>query len=115
MDGACFANALIALGCSPAEATWKAGVDILSFGVTKNGALAAEAVVLFEKRLAEEFVFRRKPGGHLFSKIRLLAAQWDAYLTEDLWLSNATHANSMAQQMGGRPSRYTLASPCPIR
>jgi len=99
VDGARFANALVALGCSPAEATWKAGVDILSFGATKNGALAAEAVVLFEKGLAEEFAFRRKRGGHLFSKMRLLAAQWDAYLTDDLWLRNATHANAMAQQM----------------
>ena len=99
VDGARFANALVAFGCSPAEATWKAGVDILSFGATKNGALAAEALVLFEKGLAEEFAFRRKRGGLLFSKLRLLAAQWGAYLTDNLWLSNAAHANAMAKQM----------------
>jgi len=100
MDGARFANAVVALHCSPAEATWKAGVDVLSFGATKNGALAAEAVVLFDKGLAEEFAFRRKRGGHLFSKMRLLSAQWDAYLNDDLWLKNARHANAMAARLG---------------
>ena len=75
MDGARFANALVTLGCSPAEATWKAGVDILSFGATKNGALAAEAVVIFAERLrarAGEMGFRRKRAAHLFSKMRFL-------------------------------------------
>ena len=99
MDGARFANALVTLGYSPAEATWKAGIDIVPFGATKNSALAAEAVVLFEKGLAEEFAFRRKRGGHLFSKMRLLAAQWDAYLTDNLWLTNVAYANAMAQRM----------------
>ena len=99
MDGARFANALAALDCAPADITWKAGVDVLSLGATKNGALAAEAVVFFDSDLAAEFPFRRKRGGHLFSKMRLLAAQMQAYLTDDLWLANARHANALAARM----------------
>ena len=99
MDGARFANALVALGCSPAEASWKAGVEVLSFGATKNGALAAEAIVLFRPDLREELAFRRKRGGHLFSKMRFLSAQLDAYLADDLWLRNARHANAMAARL----------------
>ena len=99
MDGARFANAVAGLGCSAAEASWKAGVDVLSFGATKNGALTAEAVVLFDKDLARDFGYRRKRGGHLFSKMRFLAVQWDAYVTGDLWLRNAAHANAMATRM----------------
>jgi len=99
MDGARFANALAALGCSPAEATWKAGVDALSFGATKNGALGAEAVVLFRPELAATFAYRRKRGGHLFSKMRFLSAQLNAYLDDDLWLRNAAHANAMARRL----------------
>jgi threonine aldolase len=99
MDGARFANALVTLGCSPAEMTWEAGVDVLSFGATKNGALAAEAVVFFDLALARDFAFRRKRAGHLFSKLRFLSAQLDAYLTDDLWLKNARHANAMAQRL----------------
>ncbi|MDV7339377.1 low specificity L-threonine aldolase [Terasakiella sp. A23] len=99
MDGARFANALITAGCSAADLTWKAGVDVLSFGATKNGAMCAEAVIFFNRDLAREAGFKRKRGGHLFSKMRYLAAQWDAYLTDDLWLSNAQHANKMAQRL----------------
>ncbi len=99
MDGARFANALAFLGTSPAEFTWRAGVDILSFGATKNGALAAEAVVIFDKKLAEEFAFRRKRAGHLFSKMRFLSAQLDAYLEGGLWLKTARHANAMAKRL----------------
>ena len=99
MDGARFANAVAALACTPAEISWKAGVDVLSFGATKNGALGAEAVVFFDKDLAETFAFRRKRGGHLFSKMRLLSAQMDAYLSDGLWLRNARHANAMAAHM----------------
>jgi threonine aldolase len=99
MDGARFANALVRLGCSPAELTWKAGVDVLSFGATKNGALAAEVVVFFRPELAEGFAFRRKRAGHLFSKMRFLSAQLDAYLTGDLWLRLARHANAMADRL----------------
>lgn len=99
MDGARFTNALETLGCTPAEITWKAGVDILCFGATKNGVLVAEAVVLFDKQLATEFSYRRKRGGHLFSKMRVMSAQMEAYLTDNLWRRNAAHANAMAQRM----------------
>lgn len=99
MDGARFANALVSLNCSPADITWKAGVDVLSFGASKNGALASEAVVFFDKSMAREFEFRRKRGGHLFSKMRLLACQMEAYLQDDLWLKNARHANAMAMRL----------------
>jgi len=102
MDGARFANALVSLGCSPAEITWKAGVDILSFGGTKNGCLAAEALVVFAPSLAESLAFRRKRAGHLFSKMRFLSAQLLAYLTDDLWLANARHANAAAQSLAQR-------------
>ena len=96
LDGARFANALVALGCSPAEATWKAGVDALALGATKNGVLAGELVVLFDPGKAEELGYRRKRGGHLLSKMRFLSAQLEAYLADDLWLRNARHANAMA-------------------
>jgi len=101
MDGARFANALETLGCSPAEATWRAGVDVLSFGATKNGAIAAEAVVFFDASDAVDFGYRRKRGGHLFSKMRFLSAQLEAYLCDDLWLQNAKHANAMAVRLAG--------------
>ncbi len=99
MDGARFANAIATLQCTPAELTWKAGVDVLSLGATKNGALAAEAVIFFDTTLKNHFEFRRKRGGHLFSKMRLLACQMEAYLANDLWLKNAKHANSMARKL----------------
>jgi threonine aldolase len=99
MDGARFANALVHLNCSPAEATWKRGVDVLSLGATKNGALCAEAVVFFDPKRADEFERRRKRAGHLWSKQRFLSAQLLAYLEEGLWLDNARHANSMASRM----------------
>jgi threonine aldolase len=96
MDGARFANAVAALGCSPAELTWRAGVDALSLGATKNGALAAEAVVFFDPARAEGFAYRRKRGGHLLSKMRFFSAQLEAYLADGLWLANAAQANRMA-------------------
>lgn len=99
MDGARFANALVSLGCTPAEMTWKAGVEILSFGATKNGVLGAEAIVLFNPKRVQELAFRRKRGGHLFSKMRLLSAQMQAYLDDDLWLRNARQANAMAARL----------------
>jgi len=99
MDGARFANAVAALGCSPAEITWRAGVDVLSFGATKNGALAAEAVIFFDPEKAADFAFRQKRGGHLFSKMRFLSAQLDAYLADGLWLRNAMHANRVAARL----------------
>ncbi len=99
MDGARFANALVGLNASPADLTWRAGVDVLSFGATKNGALAAEAIVVFDKALAQSLPFRRKRAGHLFSKMRFLTAQLEAYLADDLWLENARHSNEMARRL----------------
>jgi len=99
MDGARLANAVARLGCTPAEATWKAGVDVLSFGATKNGALTAEAVVFFNRELAQTMRYRRRRGGHLFSKMRFLSVQLEAFIANDLWLRNARHANAMAQRV----------------
>jgi threonine aldolase len=96
MDGARFANALVHLGCTPAEATWKSGVDVLSLGATKNGALCAEAVVFFDPARARDFERRRKQTGHLWSKLRFVSAQLLAYFANGLWLENARHANAMA-------------------
>lgn len=96
LDGARFANALAGLGCSAAEMTWKAGVDVVSFGATKNGCLACEAVVFFDEKLAENFLYRRKRGGHTLSKGRLLGAQLVAYLENGHWMDNARHANAVA-------------------
>ncbi|MEB2845656.1 low specificity L-threonine aldolase [Rhizobiales bacterium RZME27] len=99
MDGARFANALMALGCTPAEMTWKRGVDVLSFGGTKNGCWCAEAIVFFDPELAKDFAFLRKRTAQLFSKSRFIAAQFDAYLKDDLWLGLAGHANEMANRL----------------
>jgi threonine aldolase len=99
MDGARFANALVRLGCTAAEATWKSGVDILSLGATKNGALCAEAVVFFNRGQARDFERRRKQAGHLWSKLRFVSAQLLAYFENELWLVNARHANAMASAL----------------
>ncbi|MFY0682269.1 MAG: low specificity L-threonine aldolase [Thalassovita sp.] len=93
LDGARFANAQVSLGCSAAEMTWKAGVDVVSFGGTKNGCMGVEAVVFFDPKHAWEFELRRKRGAHLFSKHRFLSAQMLGYLTNDLWLDTAKQAN----------------------
>jgi threonine aldolase len=109
MDGARFANALVRMNASPAEATWKAGVDVLSFGATKGGALAAEAVVFFDREQAANMAERRKRAGHLLSKHRFLALQFQAFLANDCWLRLARHANAMADRLAagltanGRP------------
>lgn len=97
MDGARFANAVASLGCTAADLTWRAGVDALCFGGTKNGALAAEAVVFFDPARAEGFDFRRKQTGHVFSKQRYLAAQMLALSSDGLWLDLAARANAKAQ------------------
>ncbi len=99
LDGARFANACVALGCTPAEMTWKAGVDVAVFGGTKNGLMGVEAVILFDPEKAWEFELRRKRGGHLFSKHRYLAAQMDAYLDDDLWVTLAQRANANAAHL----------------
>jgi threonine aldolase len=99
MDGARFANALVHLGCTAAEMTWKAGVKALSFGATKNGAMAAEAVIFFDPHLARGFEQRRKRGAHLWSKMRFMSAQLVAYLEDELWLRNAARANATATRL----------------
>ena len=99
LDGARFANAVVATGASPADLTWRAGVDILSFGATKNGALAAELIVVFRKELANDLALRHHRGGHRPSKMRFISAQLEAYLRDDLWLRNARHANAMAARL----------------
>jgi len=96
MDGARIANAAVALGLTLREATGDLGVDVLSFGGTKNGAMGAEAVVFFEKKLARDFLYLRKQGMQLASKMRFISAQFDALLTDHLWRKNAEHSNRMA-------------------
>jgi len=100
MDGARLANALVHMDCSPAAATWKSGIDVLSLGASKNGALCAEAVVFFNPALAQNFDRRRKQAGHLWSKLRYLSCQLLAYLHDELWLRNARQANAMAARLG---------------
>ena len=99
MDGARFANAVAFLDCHPGDITWRAGVDVLSFGATKNGALAAEAVVFFDTSLVRDFELRRKRAGHLFSKSRYVAAQLLAYVEGGLWKRNARRTNALAQRV----------------
>ena len=99
MDGARFANAVAGLDVSPASLTWKSGVDVMSFGATKNGAMLLEAVVFFDTGLAEDFAYRRMRAGQLVSKGRFLAAQMLAYLRGGLWLDNARRANTLAQRL----------------
>ncbi|MFN3721590.1 MAG: threonine aldolase family protein [Paracoccaceae bacterium] len=99
LDGARFANALAATNASPAELSWRAGVDVLSLGGTKNGLMAAEAVILFDPAKAWEAALRRKRAGHLTSKLRFVAAQFDAWFEGDLWLTLARHANAMAARL----------------
>ncbi|MDE2133549.1 MAG: low specificity L-threonine aldolase [Alphaproteobacteria bacterium] len=99
MDGARFANALASLKCTPAQATWRAGVDAMSFGATKNGALGAEAVIFFDPAQARDFEYRRKKAGHLLSKMRFVSAQLDAYLDGTRWLERAGRANRLARKL----------------
>lgn len=99
MDGARFANALVALDCKPAEMSWKAGIDAVSFGGTKNGCIGVEAAIFFDPAHAREFELRRKRAGLLFSKSRFLAAQMLAYLEDDLWLEMARAANATGQHL----------------
>ncbi len=99
VDGARIANAVAALGCSPADVTWRAGVDVLSLGATKNGALSAEAIVAFDDRVADELVYRTKRSGHVTSKMRFQSAQLAAYLTDGLWLRLATNSNQRMAEL----------------
>jgi threonine aldolase len=101
MDGARFANALVSLGATAAEMTWRRGIDALSFGATKNGCWCAEAIVLFDKARAAEMAFIHKRAAQLFSKSRFIAAQFDAYFEDGLWLETARHANKLAARLAG--------------
>ena len=99
MDGARFANALVRIGCTPAELTWKAGVDVLSFGATKNGCLMAEGIVLFDRSKAETLGYLRKRAAQLLSKHRVVTSQYEAWLDDGHWLDLARHANAMADRL----------------
>jgi threonine aldolase len=114
VDGARLANALARLNASLAQATWMAGVDALSFGATKGGALAAEAIVFFDPARGREMQERRKRGGHLISKHRFIAAQLEAYLADDLWLKLARHANAMADRLAAGLTGAGLAPVWPV-
>jgi threonine aldolase len=111
IDGARFANAVASLGCAPADLTWRAGVDTLSFGFTKNGGLCAEALILFDPALAAATHFRRKQSGHLLSKGRYLAAQILAMLEGGIWLRNARAANEAAARLAGAAGADRLLFP----
>lgn len=102
MDGARFANAVALLACAPKAITWKAGVDVLSFGGTKNGVAVGELVIFFDKMASHDFQYRVKQAGHLGSKMRFLAAPWLGLLNEDIWLKNAQHANEAARTLAQR-------------
>jgi threonine aldolase len=114
MDGARLANAIARNNGTLADATWRAGVDVLSFGATKNGALAAEAVIFFDPAQAEGMASRRKRGGQLFSKHRFFAAQFDAWLKDDLWLRLARRANDAAAALGTALARAGLPPVWPV-
>jgi threonine aldolase len=120
MDGARIANAIAALGCSPADLTWRAGVDVLSLGAIKNGAIGTDAIVCFDPSLAQQLAFRLKRAGHVASKLRFASAQLDAYLTDGLWLQLAAAANaamarlaaglsSLGVELSGEPPRANIA------
>ena len=114
MDGARFANALVRLNATPAEMTWRSGIDVLSFGATKGGALAAEVVVFFDPERARFFAERRKRGGQLLSKHRFIAAQFAAYLDGDLWLRLARHANDTADRLAQKLTMLGLKPLWPV-
>jgi threonine aldolase len=114
MDGARFANALVRLEVTPAQMTWRSGIDVVSFGVTKLGAMAAEAVVFFDTARAAFFAERRKRAGHLLSKHRFIAAQFDAALAQDRWLKLARHANALADRLAQKLAAVGLVPVWPV-
>jgi threonine aldolase len=114
VDGARFGNALVRMNASPADATWKAGVDALSFGATKGGALAAEAVLFFDPARGADMQSRRKRAGQLISKHRFIAAQLERYLADDLWLTLARHANAMADRLAAGLAAAGIAPVWPV-
>lgn len=114
MDGARFANAVAEAGSTPAELTWRAGVDVMSFGATKGGALGAEAVVVFADRARDDIERLRKRTGHLLSKQRFAAAQWVAWLADGTWLALADHANQMAVRLADGLTRAGIRMSHPV-
>jgi threonine aldolase len=114
MDGARFANAVAALGCSPADLTWRCGVDVLSLGATKNGAINAEAIVVFDDALATELPYRMKRGGLVLSKARFVSAQIERYLADDLWLARARRANESARALAARLRAIGVSIDVPV-
>lgn len=114
MDGARLANALATLDCSPADLTWRQGVDVLTLGGTKNGAMMAEAVIFFNQTIAKNFAFRHKRAGQLMSKMRFVACQWLALLDNQLWLSNAKHANLMAKKLADIFAQHQIYPHWPV-
>jgi threonine aldolase len=114
MDGARFTNALVRLNATPAEMTWRSGIDVLSLGATKGGALAAEAVIFFDPAAAALFGERRKRGGHLLSKHRFIAAQFLAYFADDRWLALARHAKGMADKLASALTALGLPPVWPV-
>lgn len=111
MDGARFANACASLGCTPAEVTWMAGVDVLCFGGTKNGMAVGEAILFFDKALALDFDYRCKQAGQLASKMRFLAAPWVGMLESGAWLTNAAHGNACARLLADRVADIPEVAP----
>ena len=111
VDGARFANAVVSTASSPADLTWRAGVDVLVFGATKNGAPAAELIVAFDRTIAAELALRRHRAGHRLSKMRFVSAQLDAYFADDLWLRNARHANAMAARLAAGLAGLEILEP----
>lgn len=109
MDGARFANAIASSNATPAQMTWRSGVDYVSFGATKNGCWCAEALICFDEVKAQEIAYMRKRAGQLFSKSRFVAAQFDAYFEDDLWLDLARHSNLMAQKLANGFERSAFA------
>jgi threonine aldolase len=99
MDGARFANAVARLGCTPADISWRAGIDVLCFGGVKNGLAAGDCIVFFDRTLAREFIWRIKQAGQLNSKMRLVSSAWLGLVENDVWLANARHANAMADRL----------------
>jgi threonine aldolase len=114
MDGARFANAVASLGCAPADTSWRAGVDVLSFGGTKNGMGMSEAVVFFDRELSEEFAYRCKQAAQLASKMRYLTAPWATMLEDGSWLTHARHANAMARRLADRLVARDVAIAHPV-
>src|SRR5205085_3886032 len=114
MDGARFANAVVALGCAPKDLTWKAGIDVLCFGGTKNGLAAGELLIFFGPEHARDFGYRMKQAGQLSSKMRFFAAGWLGLLDRETWLTNARWANSSAQLLANKLRSLSAEIPFPV-